>query len=94
MTVKDGNVLVANIFASLNLHHPISNIKEWKGFINPKDIENPGADIFFNMSSTIPSSYLRILQEGGFSLSPQAKMLFPLKYAKDFGSGFVMSQVD
>lgn len=94
MSVKDGNVLVTNIFASLNTSFPLPPSTEWKGFTNPKEIDSPNANVLFEMSSTIPISYQRILKETGYNLSPKAKMLFPLEYAKDLGNGFVMSQIE
>jgi hypothetical protein len=92
MSVKDGNVLVANIFLSDNvLIEPVRSIEGWRGIRSKSDIASTYAKHLFDMSSIIPETYRSAIVEEGYNLAPGARMLFPGIYPELIGLGFALS---
>ena len=78
MSVKDGPVLVENIFITDDvLVEPIGNLKEWPGVTAATRLKTPYAEKLRAMSSPLPLNYLSNMREHGYRLDPGAVMLFP-----------------
>lgn len=79
MRVKDGGILIENIFLVRNiLTRDIYNIDEWEGVRNTSQLRDKEYVLkLFELSSHIPDSYLTTMREFGYNLQPGARMLFP-----------------
>lgn len=92
MAVRDGNVLVENIFISKSvLKQPVHDSQAWTGMTDAEQLEKPYARKLFAMSSVIPDNYLSTMREFGYNIQPGARMLFPADNADLVELGFAMS---
>lgn len=75
----DGPVLIENVYMREGaLRHPIKDLKKWPGVRKESDLTNPFAQELFEMSSTVPKTYLRRIRRLGFpGLDTGARLLFP-----------------
>jgi uncharacterized protein YegL len=79
MTTPDGPVLVENIYVGPGLTvSPIGDAGRWPGVMNEGELADPYARKLFHMSSPLPESYARVINESaGYALRPGARMLIP-----------------
>jgi hypothetical protein len=79
LNVKDGGVLIENIFISDKvLAQPIRELEEWNGVLPDTPLKAEYASKLRNMSSPFPESYRRnIFELGGYRLAPDALMFLP-----------------
>jgi len=92
MSVPDGNVLVENIFISDTiLDKAIPNVKLWSGIGDNDVLRNEVAEKLRRMSSVIPESYRKIMNEAGYGLQKGALMMLPGMNAELVSLGFQMS---
>lgn len=97
MRVKDGRVLVENIYindTSMIIGNT-SNLRQWSG-ITPGTVftdDNAGryAQKLRNMSSPIPDAYRKVMQENGYNIASDAIMMLPGHDLALIEMGFVMS---
>jgi hypothetical protein len=92
MTVPDGSVLVENIFISDDmLIAPISSSRKWSGIRSKSELRSLYAKTLFDVSSIIPENYRLMMNEDGYDIAPNARMLFPGSHPEFIEMGFVMS---
>jgi uncharacterized protein YegL len=92
MGTDDGNVLVENIFISDRLlRNPVEDVYTWPGITSETELANDYARTLLRMSSPIPDSYLSEMQEFGYSLQPNAPMMFPAQTKELIRMAFTMS---
>jgi hypothetical protein len=92
MAVPDGNVLVENIFISDTLlPKPIENPHSWSGVTPKTRFKNAYARKLKVLSSSLPSSYHKMMLEMGYAMSPDALMMIPGTASELVGLGFQMS---
>lgn len=92
MSVPDGNVLLENIFIGPNLlRQSVNDVKSWGGLTSTAELANPHAQLLFNMSSTIPSTYRGLMNEMGYQLKDDARLMFAGNDSKLIEMAFVMS---
>ena len=78
MSNDDGNVLVENIFLGSNLtRQPISNIETWEGITDEGDLADDYAKKLLRISSPLPATYASVIQELGYGLRADSRMLIP-----------------
>lgn len=78
MTVRDGPVLVENIFISDKIvPYQITDLQQWPGILPGSQLGSDYAHKLRSMSSTLPESYRLMMEEMGYHLSPNASMLLP-----------------
>jgi uncharacterized protein YegL len=78
MHTADGPVLVENIFVGQNLTTtPIRDPRAWPGVSDASELADPYARKLFDMSSPLPPSYARVINESGYGLRAGAHMLIP-----------------
>lgn len=78
MQSSDGPVLVENIYLGQNLTvAPIADPTRWPGVAGESELADPYARKLFRMSSPLPESYARVINESEYSLRPGARMLIP-----------------
>ncbi|HEU0297850.1 MAG TPA: vWA domain-containing protein [Longimicrobium sp.] len=92
MRTPDGNVLVENIYVGPNLTtQPIGDPKSWAGVSDVSELADEYARKLFNMSSSLPDSYARVIHEEGYSLQAGCRMLIPSSSKELIELAFVMS---
>jgi uncharacterized protein YegL len=92
MRTGDGPVLIENIYVGPNLTvEPISDPSEWSGVTDPDELADLYAQKLFNMSSPLPESYARVINESGYALRPGARMLIPSSNQELIELAFAMS---
>ena len=78
MSVRDGPVLVENIFMSDKiLPYQIADLQQWPGILPGSQLGSEYAHKLRALSSTLPESYRLMMEEMGYHLSPNASMLLP-----------------
>ena len=93
ISVRDGNVLVENIFITDQISAPASP-QDWQGYQFGEKTGNSYGDKLLAMSSPIPSSYAQILREqAGIKIKEGKAMMFPGITREFIKFGFVMSIV-
>jgi len=92
MAVPDGNVLVQNIFISDNIiKADVSDISHWSGISSVSELSNEYAKKLYAMSSKLPESYRRTINEMGFNLESNVRMMIPAIDSAILNLGFAMS---
>lgn len=92
MSVPDGNVLLENIFIGQDLlRQAVTDVKSWAGLTSASELVNPHAQLLFNMSSAIPSTYRGLMNEMGYKLQDSARLMFAGNDSKLIEMAFVMS---
>jgi Mg-chelatase subunit ChlD len=93
ISVRDGNVLVENIFITDQISAPASP-QDWQGYQFGDKTGNSYGDKLLAMSSPIPSTYAQILREqAGIKIREGKAMMFPGISREFIKFGFVMSIV-
>ncbi|SRR5579883_941213 len=78
MQVNDGPILVENIYIAENmLRKPVQNWKEWPGVLGVKDLNDDYARYLFSLSSPLPETYRRNINNYGYHLQPKTRLFFP-----------------
>ena len=78
MRVRDGNLLLENIFISDKvLSEPIQDPMTWPGVTPSTKMALPYAQKLRAISSPLPESYRNELRKSGYNLAPDALMLLP-----------------
>ncbi|MCD1257396.1 protein kinase [Paenibacillus athensensis] len=92
MTVKDGSVLVENIFISDEvLEQAVTQPKRWPGVgMHTPMLDEYGSKLR-RMSSPIPESYREMMLEANYRLEPGSLMMFPGTHPELVSLGFQMS---
>ncbi|MFB9277182.1 vWA domain-containing protein [Cohnella cellulosilytica] len=92
MSVKDGNVLVENIFISDEvLENEIEQPKRWSGVRENTDFKDDYGNKLRNMSSVIPESYRIMMREANYNLAMGSYLMFPGTNPDLVSLGFQMS---
>lgn len=92
MGVPDGNVLVQNVFISDDLvKTDISDVHYWKGILSSSELKAGYAKKLYTMSSTLPESYRTTVNEMGYNLEANARMIIPAIDSELINLGFAMS---
>lgn len=92
MRVKDGNVLVENIFISDDVINVTSdNIQQWQGITPVSKLGSSYANHLRSLSSPVPAGYRGMMREMGYNISNDALMMFPGTSPELVEMGFVMS---
>jgi hypothetical protein len=74
----DGTVLVENVYvAETMLRDPIHDWHQWEGVSKPSQLTNDYARLLFRLSSPLPETYLRNINNYGYNLQPGATFFFP-----------------
>jgi uncharacterized protein YegL len=93
ISIRDGNVLVENIFITDQISVP-SSPQDWQGYRFSDKTGNSYGDKLLAMSSAIPSTYAQILREqAGIKIREGTAMMFPGITREFIKFGFVMSIV-
>ena len=93
ISIRDGNVLVENIFITDQISVPAS-AQDWQGYRFNDKTGNSYGDKLLAMSSPIPSTYAQILREqAGIKIREGTAMMFPGITREFIKFGFVMSIV-
>ncbi len=78
MQVQDGPVLVENVYVAENmLRKPVLNWQEWSGVLRPKDLTDEYARFLYSLSSPLPETYRRNINNYGYHLQPGTRLFFP-----------------
>lgn len=78
MQVNDGPVLVENIYVAENMFRkPVLNWKEWPGVLRAKDLNDDYARYLYSLSSPLPETYRRNINNYGYHLQAGTKLFFP-----------------
>lgn len=78
MSNDDGNVLVENIYVGTDLTvEPITDVEAWPGVQDVSELKSEYAQKLFNMSSPLPDSYAKKINEEGYAMEPGSRMLIP-----------------
>lgn len=92
MTVKDGNVLVENIFISDDvLQQEVEHPKRWQGVQESTTFRDEYGCKLKRMSSVIPESYRQMMLEANYNLIDGAYLMFPGTNPDLVSLGFQMS---
>ncbi|GFN30953.1 hypothetical protein PCURB6_12130 [Paenibacillus curdlanolyticus] len=92
MSVKDGNVLIQNIFMSDEvLEKEIDQPKRWGGVREGDTFRDEYGEKLMRMSSVLPESYRQTMQEANYSLAPGSLLMFPGAHPDLVALGFQMS---
>jgi hypothetical protein len=92
LTVKDGNVLVENIFISdYILKEPVLDPKKWGGIQEQTAFLDQYGMKLKKLSSPIPESYRTMMNETGYSIKEGAVMMLPGANEDLVSLGFQMS---
>jgi len=92
LRVPDGNVLLENIFFSDDaLMRPVTDPYNWPGISGENELATDYARFLFRMSSDMPQSYRDLFIDEGYSVSDNAKLLFPGDTPEMVEAGFIMS---
>jgi hypothetical protein len=78
MTVKDGPVLVENIYvADKMLRSPVQDWSQWGGVVKPRQLTSEYARVLFQFSSPLPETYRQNINTSGYALQKGAALFFP-----------------
>jgi hypothetical protein len=78
MQVNDGAVLVENIYIAENMFRkPVQNWKEWPGVQKIKELNDDYARYLYTLSSPLPETYRRTINNYGYQLQSGTKLFFP-----------------
>jgi hypothetical protein len=78
MTVKDGPVLVENVYvADKMLRSTVPDWRQWAGVSKPGQLTNRYAKFLFQLSSLIPDTYRQNINNYGYHLEKGAALFFP-----------------
>lgn len=78
LAVKDGPVLVENVYMQSNvLREPVTNLSTWPGVTRASDLADPYARFLFELSSPLPASHREFINARGYSLRENAALFFP-----------------
>lgn len=92
MSVRDGNVLIENIFISDDLlAQPIDQPKRWPGVREDTAFRDDYGHKLKRMSSVIPESYRSMIRESQYNLSAGSLLMFPGTTPDLVSLGFQMS---
>lgn len=92
MSVKDGNVLVENIFISDDvLEQEVDEPKRWQGVREDTAFRDDYGYKLKLMSSIIPESYREMMREAHFNLAKDSLLMFPGTNPELVSLGFQMS---
>jgi hypothetical protein len=92
MTFPDGAVLVENIFFDGGaLRRPIDDPYAWSGVASPDELTTETARRLFAMSSPIPTTYRELFADRGYTMSQQARLMFPGDTPEIMEAAFTMS---
>src|SRR5262249_43964274 len=92
MTFPDGAVLVENIFFDADaLDPPVTDPYDWTGVTSASQLATTTAQQLFEMSSTVPDSYIQLFTDRGYSLKPGARLMFPGDTPEMVEAAFTMS---
>ncbi|WP_230986884.1 vWA domain-containing protein [Cohnella fermenti] len=91
MSVKDGNVLVENIFIGDVLEHEIEQPKRWAGIRENTSFRDEYGCKLRKMSSVIPESYRDMMREANYNLAAGSLLMFPGTHPDLVSLGFQMS---
>ena len=92
MSVKDGNVLVENIFISDDvLEQEVDEPKRWQGVRDDTTFRDDYGYKLKLMSSVIPESYREMMREAHFNLAKDSLLMFPGTNPELVSLGFQMS---
>jgi hypothetical protein len=93
MEVADGKVLVANLFVSDELKVSIENAATWPGYKAGDEIGSSYGNRLLSFSSPLPETYREVMLELGYSIEPEAAMMYPGIKPEFVQMAFVMSTV-
>lgn len=92
MTTPDGNVLVQNVFINDDIiKNDIPDVRYWKGISSLSELKNSYAKKLYSMSSALPESYRTTVNEMGYNIETNIKMMIPAVDSELLGLGFAMS---
>ncbi len=92
LSVKDGPVLIENIFISDDvLEDEVTNPKRWPGVLDDTVFRDEYGAKLREMSSIIPDSYRQMMREAHYHLDEGAYMMFPGANPELVSLGFQMS---
>ena len=92
MSVRDGSVLVENIFISDKvLTKPVTDPRKWSGILSDTKLASNYARKLQSISSPVPESYRKMMLEMGYSLDSRALMMLPGVNSELVAMGFQMS---
>lgn len=78
MSVRDGNVLVGNIYiAERMLRSSVSDWYRWGGVHRPGQLTNEYARLLLRLSSPLPETYRQNINNYGYALQRGAALFFP-----------------
>jgi hypothetical protein len=78
MAVRDGRVLVENVYVAENmLRTPVYDWHQWGGVIKPSQLTNDYARLLFRLSSPLPETYRQSINDYGYSLRQGSAFFFP-----------------
>lgn len=78
MQVNDGPVLVENIYVAEGmLRKPVPTWKEWPGVLRERDVNDDYARYLYSLSSPLPETYRRNINNYGYHLQPGTRLFFP-----------------
>ena len=78
MTVKDGSVLVENVYvADKMLRSTVPDWRQWPGVSKPGQLTNRYAKFLFQLSSPLPDTYRQNINNYGYHLEKGASLFFP-----------------
>lgn len=92
MSVKDGNVLIENIFISDDvLEQEIEFPKRWQGVRDDTVFKDDYGEKLRRMSSVMPESYRSMMRESNYNLAMGSLLMFPGTNPDLVSLGFQMS---
>jgi len=92
MSVKDGHVLVENIFISDDvLQQEVDQPKRWQGVQDHTEFQDDYGRKLQRMSSKIPESYRQMMREANYNLADGSYLMFPGTNPELVSLGFQMS---
>jgi hypothetical protein len=78
MSVRDGNVLVGNVYVADNmLRAPVTDWYRWGGVHRPSQLTNDYARLLLRLSSPLPETYRQNINNYGYNLQRGAALFFP-----------------
>lgn len=92
MSVRDGNVLVENIFISDDvMEQEIDQPKRWQGIREDTAFRDAYGYKLKKMSSVIPESYREMMRDANYNLAKDSLLMFPGTHPDLVSLGFQMS---
>lgn len=78
MQVRDGNVLVGNVYVADNmLRVPVHDWSRWGGVHKPSQLTDDYARLLLRLSSSLPETYRQNINNYGYNIQPGAALFFP-----------------